>query len=83
MTEPRPPKKNEALVRIRSELPHCSKCGQPYDSVDANSHQVNADDPGSARFYFQFIHGRKECIDFTFAREFDAWLEKAKEKSQA
>ena len=75
MSDPAFPKKNEALTRLREALRGCAECGKPYDEVNANSHQTAKDDPGAVRFYFQFLHdGGAECIAFTTAREFDAWL---------
>lgn len=72
------PKKNEALRQVREALQTCPKCGKPFDEVDANSHLAVSTDPSSLRFYFQFVHGSKECIDFMLARDFGAWLEKAR-----
>ena len=73
MNEPRLPKKSEALIRVRKEVTRCPKCGDPYDQVEANSHRT-APDSDDLRFYFQFIHGSRECVDFTMASEFEDWI---------
>lgn len=70
-------KKNEALARVKQEVETCPECGEAFDSVAANSHQAT-DDATSRRFYFQFLHpAGKECISFTMAVDFEAWMTKA------
>ncbi len=74
------PKKNEALLTVRKALRHCPECGRGYEDVFANSHRTDPEDPDSLRFYFQFVHGKSECIAHTHARDFAAWLEAAETK---
>ncbi len=68
------PKKNEALLALKKALRCCPECGRVYEDVFANSHRTDPEDPESVRFYFQFVHGKSECIAHTHAGEFATWL---------
>ena len=76
MSETNVPKKSEALRRVREALTRCPLCGEPFDVVECNSHRTTPA-PESLRFYFQFIHGEHECVDFTMAVNFEEWLVKS------
>lgn len=77
MSEVSHPRKNDALSRVRQDVTRCPKCGQAFDKVEANTHQTTPD-PATWRLYFLFLHGKKECVDFTTGRDFETWFEKAK-----
>ena len=82
MTESSFPDKSTALTRVRAALNSCPKCGLAVDEIAANSHKTS-DDLGMVRFYFQFIHGKGECIDFTYAKDFESWLEQAEKGKES
>ncbi len=77
------PKKNEALLAVKKALRLCPECGLVYEDVFANSHRTDPEDPESVRFYFQFIHGKSECIAHAHAGDFAEWLAAAKTREDA